>query len=256
MDDHSLVALAAQLAQQAGSAILAIRRHGFKTVSKPDQSPVTDADIASQRLILAGLESATPDIPVVAEELPDSAVHLARPCFWLVDPLDGTREFAAGLDEFVVAIGLVRDRRVVLGAVAAPATGELFTGIVGQGAWKHIEGDNCRIRVREVPPGGAVALISRHDANDPGIRPKLEGRAIARTIEMGSAIKFCRIAEGAADFYPRPGRTMEWDTGAPQAILEAAGGAVLTSDGQPLTYGKANWENPSFLCTGGRPRAE
>lgn len=145
---------------------------------------------------------------------------------------------------------------MVLGAVAAPAIGQLFTGILGRGAWKRTEGNDRPIHVRDVPEGGTVALISRHDADDPRLKPMLAGHPIAKAIEMGSAIKLFRIAEGAADFYPRPGRTMEWDTGAAQAVLEAAGGAVLTLDSQPLNYGNANWENPSFLCTGGRPHAE
>ena len=250
MDDVHLLFLAARLAEEAGAAILAVRASGYKVAEKSDRSPVTDADIVSQQVILAGLKSATPDIPVVAEELPANATGPLRNVFWMVDPLDGTREFAAGRDEFVVNIGLVRDHKVVLGAVAAPARHEVFTGIVGQGAWKRSDGREMPIHVRNVPSDGAIALISRHDANDQGLPSMLAKHKVANTIKMGSGLKFCWIAEGQADLYVRPGRTMEWDTAAPHAVLEAAGGIVMTTDCQPLIYGKPDWENPSFACVG------
>lgn len=248
--DQNLLSLAVRLAQEAAIVVLAIRSRGFKVTAKPDHSPVTEADIASQALILAGLRSATPGIPVIAEESPTRRISSA--CFWLVDPLDGTREFAAGLDEFVVNIGLVQNRRVVLGVVAVPALDQLFLGIVGQGAWKRIAGADIPIRVRDEPRDGAIVLTSRHDADDPRLIPMLAGHRVARSVKMGSALKFCRIAEGLADLYVRPGRTMEWDTAAPHAIVEAAGGAVLTMEGRPLGYGKPSWENPALICTGAR----
>jgi 3'(2'), 5'-bisphosphate nucleotidase len=171
MDDNSLLSLAARLAEEAGAAILAVRERGYSVAEKPDQSPVTDADMVSQRLIVEGLMAAVPDIPIIAEESPVIGNETIQRVFWLVDPLDGTREFASGLDEFVVNIGLVRDHKVALGAVAAPARQEVFTGLVGCGAWKRSAGTEMPIHVRDVSPSGPVALISRHDADDRRLSP-------------------------------------------------------------------------------------
>ena len=143
-----------------------------------------------------------------------------------MDPLDGTREFAAGRDEFTVNIGLVRDGRPVLGAVGVPALGELFGGVIGPRprAWKRTVAGEHDIRARTPPPDGLHVLASRSLANDPRLQAYLQGRAVAGVTNMGSALKIVRVAEGAADLYPRFGRTMEWDTAAPHAVLEAAGG--------------------------------
>jgi 3'(2'), 5'-bisphosphate nucleotidase len=252
MTDPELLALAADLAGKAAQAILAVRARGFDVDTKSDASPVTEADRAAEELILAGLRAATPEIQVVAEEeIAAGHVRTVTAEYWLVDPLDGTREFAKGYDEFTVNVGLVRGGRAVLGAVAVPATGEMFTGILGQGAWKSEHGGPPRpIAAREVPEEGATLLGSRHHSVDSRLDAFVEGKRIARIIPMGSALKFLRLAEGAADIYPRFGRTMEWDTAAPQAVLEAAGGKVTLFDGTPLAYGKPDWANPSFLCTG------
>jgi len=252
MDDQALLGLAADLARQAGATILAIRARGFDTVRKADASPVTEADRAAEALILAGLRRATPDIPAVAEEaIAAGDVPPPADTFWLVDPLDGTREFIALRDDFAVNVGLVRDGRVVLGAVGVPARGELFGGIVGRGAWKRDSAGERVIRARRIPAAGAVVVASRYYAADPRLAEFLQQRKVASVVNMGSAVKFCRLAEGVADLYPRFGRTMEWDTGAPQAVLEAAGGAVRTlAGGERLRYGKPGWENPAFVCTG------
>ncbi len=252
MDDAALLSLAADLAKQAGAAILAIRARGFDTLRKADASPVTEADHAAEALIVAGLRRATPDIPVVAEE-EIAAGHVPRVAstFWLVDPLDGTKEFAALRDDFAVNIGLVRDGRAVLGAVGVPAQGELYGGIVGVGAWKRDAAGERRISARRVPAAGLDVIASRAHANDERMSAYLAGRAVNSVINAGSALKFCRLAEGVADLYPRFGRTMEWDTGAPQAVLEAAGGAVrVLETGETLRYGKDGWDNPHFVCTG------
>ena len=252
MDDTALLHLAADLARQAGATILAIRARGFDTRHKADASPVTEADHAAETLIVAGLRRATPDIPVVAEEeiaaghVPDHADAL-----WLVDPLDGTREFANGLDDFAVCIGLVRDGRPVLGAVAVPAHGELFGGIVGAGAWKRTAAGERRIATRRAPADGLDVIASRAHANDERLAAYLAGRRVRSLRNVGSALKFCRVAEGSADLYPRFGTTCEWDTAAPQAVVEAAGGAVRMIDsGEPLGYAKPRWLNPHFVCTG------
>ncbi|HSU04293.1 MAG TPA: 3'(2'),5'-bisphosphate nucleotidase CysQ [Acetobacteraceae bacterium] len=251
MDDTSLISLAADLALQAGEAILAVRASGFDVLRKEDASPVTAADHAAEAIIVKGLRAATPDIPVIAEE-EVAAGRITAPAaqYWLVDPLDGTREFTAGNNEFAVNIGLVRDGRAYLGVVAVPAMGELFGGIVGHGAWKRTSSGEQPIAARLAPAEGLTVLASRYHGNQSRLDAFLEGRKIAVVINFGSAVKFCRLAEGVADLYPRFGRTMEWDTAAPQALLEAAGGSVRRLDGDPLGYGKPGWENPHFVCTG------
>jgi 3'(2'), 5'-bisphosphate nucleotidase len=251
MNDQALLELAAALALKAGSAILDIRARGFDVQHKQDASPVTEADHAAEAIILHGLREALPDIPAIAEE-EVAAGHITGPTsqFWLVDPLDGTREFAAGKDEFVVNVGLVRNGRVALGVVAVPALGELFGGIVGQGAWKRAGSHEVPIHTRMPPPDGLVVVASRLHGDTAQLDKFLDGRKVAKRINYGSALKFCRLAEGLADVYPRFGRTMEWDTAAPQAVLEAAGGMVCTLEGAPLHYGKPGWENPHFICSG------
>ncbi|MDR3535509.1 MAG: 3'(2'),5'-bisphosphate nucleotidase CysQ [Acetobacteraceae bacterium] len=253
-DDAALIELAADLALQAGAAILKIRARGFDVERKEDRSPVTEADRAAEAIIVAALRAAEPDIPVIAEEeVAGGRITAACPQFWLVDPLDGTREFAAGRDEFAVNIGLVRDGVAALGVVGIPAAGELFGGILGKGAWKRTDAGQVAVSARPVPDEGLTVLASRYHGSSERLDSFLAGRKVARLINFGSSVKFCRLAEGIADLYPRFGRTMEWDTCAPQAVLEAAGGTVRTFDGARLAYGKAGWENPHFVCTGRLP---
>jgi 3'(2'), 5'-bisphosphate nucleotidase len=251
MESAVLLAHAAELARHAGAAILAVRARGFDVISKHDQTPVTAADHAAEALIVEALRRLTPSIPVVAEEeVAAGRIAPAAPAYWLVDPLDGTREFAAGRDEFTVNIGLVRDGKPVLGVVGVPAYGELFGGIVGEHAWKRTAAGERRIHTRAPPAEGLVVLASRSHANDKRLQAYLQGRHVASITNIGSGLKVCRLAEGVADLYPRFGRTMEWDTAAPQAVLEAAGGTVTLFDGTPLSYGKSGWVNPPFVCTG------
>jgi 3'(2'), 5'-bisphosphate nucleotidase len=250
-DPQTLLDLAARLAREAAAAIMVARARGCAVETKPDDSPVTEADRTAEAIIVAALRAATPEIPVVAEE-EVAAGRAVSPgaMFWLVDPLDGTREFAAGRPEFAVNVGLVRDGAPLLGAVALPATGELFGGIVGAGAWKEDGAVRRPIAARAAPAEGPVVLGSRHYADDPRIAAFAAAHRAQRLVNLGSAVKFCRVAEGEADLYPRFGVTMEWDTAAPQAIVEAAGGAVVTADGLPLRYGKLGWRNPDFVCRG------
>jgi 3'(2'), 5'-bisphosphate nucleotidase len=251
MDDTSLLALAAGLALEAGEAILAVRARGFDVQRKEDKSPVTEADHAAEAIIVKGLRNACPDLPVIAEEeVAGGRITAPTSQYWLVDPLDGTREFAAGNNEFAVNIGLVRDGRAYLGVVGVPARGELYGGVVGHGAWKRTRGGETAISARRPPAEGLTVLASRYHGDQSRLDAFLAGRKIAEVINFGSAVKFCRLAEGRADLYPRFGRTMEWDTAAPQAVLEAAGGTVRRLDGADLTYGKPGWENPHFVCTG------
>jgi 3'(2'), 5'-bisphosphate nucleotidase len=254
MNDTGLLDLAATLADKAGAEIRAIRDRGFRIQHKADQSVVTEADEAAEAIILSGLRTALPGCIVVAEEaVAAGAVPQAAPEFWLVDPLDGTREFSNGGDDFAVNIGLVRDGRPALGVVGVPATGEIFGGIVGVGAWRQKDGARHPLAARLCPPEGLTVVASRHHGDAAMLDRFLAGRAVARLVNFGSSLKFCRLAEGQADLYPRFGRTMEWDTCAPQAVLEAAGGMVETLDGRPLLYGKPGWDNPHFVCWGRRP---
>jgi 3'(2'), 5'-bisphosphate nucleotidase len=254
MDDDGLIALAAALALEAGAAILAVRERGFDVVRKEDRSPVTEADHAAEAIIVTGLRRAAPGIPVIAEEeVAGGRMTAPAPEYWLVDPLDGTREFAAGNDEFAVNIGLVRNGKPALGVVGIPAAGELFGGIVGRRAWKRIGSHEVSVSARLPPAEGLTVLASRYHGNSTRLDDFLRDKRVARVINFGSSVKFCRLAEGIADLYPRFGRTMEWDTCAPQAVLEAAGGSVQTFDGSDLHYGKPNWENPHFVCTGRVP---
>ena len=251
MNDTALLALAAGLAEQAAAFILAVRARGFDTQRKSDQSPVTEADHGAELLIAAGLREAAPAIPVVAEEeCAAGADPHATPAYWLVDPLDGTREFAAGRDQFTVNIGLIRNGWPALGVVAVPVTGELFGGIVGRGAWKRGASGEQPITARIPPAEGLTVAASRHHANDSRLTEYLAQYKVAHLANYGSALKIVRVAEGAADLYPRIGRTMEWDTAGPQAVLEAAGGRLVDMAGARLGYGKPRWENPHFVCWG------
>jgi len=251
MTDKELLDLAVRLVGLAAVEILEVQKAGFAVDKKSDHSPVTIADTRAEKIITAGLRQAAADIPVIAEEeVAAGKITEAGATFWLVDPLDGTREFAAGRPEFAVNIGLVREGRVVLGAVASPATHEIYAGIVGVGAWKIVGGVWHPISARPAPAEGLTIVASRHYKDDPAMAVFLADYNIASVTNIGSALKFCLVAEGRADFYPRLGRTMEWDTAAPQAVVEAAGGRVLTLDGAEMPYGKPGFENPHFLCWG------
>ncbi len=248
---QDLLSLAARLAGEAASLINNIREGGFAVSQKTDLSPVTVADHQAEALITSGLRAATPDIPVVAEEeVAAGRVTQPGPRFWLVDPLDGTREFAAGRDEFAVCIGLIMDGAPILGAVAVPAQRALYFGMKGQGAWRRQGGAERRIAARRAPGTGLTVFASRHYRDAPELKACLARHKVARLVNIGSALKFLRLAEGEGDFYPRLGPTMEWDTAAPQAVLEAAGGVVLTGERAPLRYGKPGWINPDFLAWG------
>jgi 3'(2'), 5'-bisphosphate nucleotidase len=252
-EDADLLALAVTLAEQAGAEICRIRARGFAVQHKADRSVVTEADHAAEALIVHGLRQALPGCIVVAEE--ENAAGLvvdAAEAFWLVDPLDGTREFTSGGTDFAVNIGLVRHGRAVLGAVGVPDSGAVYSGIVGVGAWHQLHGNRTPISARLPPAAGLTVVASRHHGDRGRLDAFLGGRAVAEVVNFGSSLKFCRVAEGRADLYPRFGRTMEWDTCAPHAVLEAAGGAVETLDGHPLVYGKTGWDNPHFVCCGRR----
>ena len=239
------------LSLEAGGVILDVYRTVFDVAGKSDGSPVTEADARAEALLLAGLRRMTPGTPVVAEEsvaagdIPDVGSE-----FWLVDPLDGTREFISRNGEFTVNIALVRDGVPVLGVVYAPAIDALYEGANGLGATRTVSGTRQPVTARRPLSEGLTVVASRSHGDMDEIARFLGGHRVASLLQVGSSLKLCRVAEGAADLYPRLGRTMEWDIAAGQAVLEAAGGRVETLDGRPLRYGKPGFENPHFVAFG------
>jgi 3'(2'), 5'-bisphosphate nucleotidase len=253
-DRHAeLLEVARQAARAASEAILDIYAGDFAVRSKEDRSPVTLADERAEAIIIAALATAAPDIPVIAEE---QAARLglaasAPPRFWLVDPLDGTREFIARNGEFTVNIGLVEGDRSVLGIVHVPVTGITYAGN-GLGTATRQTGDQkpVAIAARRAPPSGAIIAHSRSHRDEGRLDVYAASLPGARRLITGSSVKFCLLAAGEADFYPRFGATMEWDTAAGQAVLEAAGGRALTLDGARLAYAKPGMRNPDFIASG------
>jgi len=252
---EELLALAVEAALRAGPPILAIYAGDFSVRRKEDQSPVTLADEHAEAAILELLERETPEIACVAEERASKygTVGAAPKRFWVVDPLDGTKEFIARNGEFTVNVALVEGDAPVLGAVLVPALGLLYVG-AGPGTAKRRRGDGAfePIASRHIPDRAAVVLHSRSHANETRLADFVAQYPGAIRQVSGSAVKFCRLAEGAADLYPRFGTTMEWDTAAGQAVLEAAGGGVATLDGQRLRYAKPDFRNPDFIARGQR----
>jgi 3'(2'), 5'-bisphosphate nucleotidase len=241
----------AEAARAAGEEAMAIYSTDFAVAEKPDASPVTQADRRAEAVILARLAELTPDVPVVSEEQV-AAVPTLPPgnSFWLVDPLDGTKEFIRRNGEFTINIALIEDARPVLGVVHAPALQRLFRGIEGLGAWVEDAHGTRPIRCRRAPEAGLTVVASRSHGDAPALERFLAGRSVAAQTSAGSSLKFCVIAAGEADLYPRLGRTMEWDTAAGHAVLGAAGGRVATLDGAELRYGKPGLDNQHFVASG------
>jgi len=241
----------ATIARRAGDEILAVYATDFTVRGKADASPVTEADERAERLIVPALQALAPDIPVVAEEaVAAGQVPAIGARFWLVDPLDGTKEFVSRNGEFTVNIALVVDGAPVLGVVLAPALGRLFAGAAGVGAWVEDAAGRRPIRCRRPPAEGLTVVASRSHGDAAALDAFLAGRKVASLASAGSSLKLCLVAAGEADLYPRLGRTMEWDIAAGHAVLAAAGGAVRTLDGAPLRYGKPGFENPHFAAWG------
>lgn len=243
------LASACIFARDAGQLIMTYFRGDMNARNKGDHSPVTDADVAANGLIVKALHEMAPHIPIIAEE-DDELGMGGHETFWLVDPLDGTRSFVRGETEFTVNIGLIHQHKPVMGVIYVPATGILYHGQVGKGAWREGGlGQSVPIAVRKPAEDGLVVVKSRS-------HPSAATQAFLDTIKVktmiagSSSVKFCQVAEGAADIYPRFGRTMEWDTAAGHAILDAAGGRVVNVDGTPFLYGKAGYENPPFIAYG------
>lgn len=238
----------------AGEAIMAVYAQDFDVRQKLDKTPVTEADLAAERVIVEILQTAFPDIPIVSEELVDAeGLPPASSRFWVVDPLDGTREFVAKNGEFSVCIGLVEDGRPVLGVLHGPAVGLTYAANGPGTATRQRRGGAIEpIRAREASPDGFVVVHSRSHENSRRIGEFLQNFSVLERKKCGSALKFGLIAAGEADLYPRFGTTMEWDTAAGQAILEAAGGRVETITGATLTYGKPGLKNDGFIAWGRR----
>ncbi|MFN4090442.1 MAG: 3'(2'),5'-bisphosphate nucleotidase CysQ [Alphaproteobacteria bacterium] len=252
-----LLDAACDIARAAGGVIMPyFRDPALATRRKADASPVTVADEEAEAVILEGLARLTPGVPVVAEEevaagrVPD----ISGGRFWLVDPLDGTKEFLARRPEFTVNLALVEDRRPVLGVVYVPAADDLYAGGIGVGAYMEPAGAERRpIAARRVDPEGVTVAVSRTYGSGVQLSTFLSHYVVTDQITAGSSIKFCLIARGVADIYPRYGGSSEWDTAAGHAVLAAAGGTVTdTADRTELTYAKPRFSNPDFIAWGRR----
>lgn len=253
----ALLASIAELARRAGDRILEVYAHPFEVTRKADESPLTIADIRAHQVIVAGLAALTPQIPVLSEEASDIPfrVRKAWSRYWLVDPLDGTKEFVSRNGEFTVNIALIDDHVPVLGVVSVPTRRTVYTGSRSGGAFRQIaEQAATPIHVtQDVPP--VLRVVGSRSHRDAETDERISRLGPHELVAVGSSLKFCLIAEGQADFYPRFGPTSEWDTAAAQAVVEAAGGAVTTLDGQPLRYNtKESLLNPGFLVFADRTR--
>lgn len=236
----------------AAKIVMDVYHTDFEVVVKGDNSPVTLADKQAEAVIVPALKKLLPDVPVVAEEAAAEGAVLAHGFkrFWLVDPLDGTKEFINRNGEFTVNVALIEEGRPVLGVVAAPAIGQLFAGALGAGAFVEDANGRCALACRRVPEAGLTVVASRSHGDTESLAAFLQGRKLAEVRSAGSSLKLCLVASGQADLYPRLGRTMEWDIAAGHAVLSAAGGSVTTLDGAPLLYGKNGFDNPYFVAKG------
>ncbi len=251
----SLLPAITQAAETAGESIMEIYATDFDVDRKADNSPVTQADLAAEAIILAVLSELTPDIPVIAEEEMSAGTSPSNigDRFWLVDPLDGTREFLDRNDDFTVNIGLINCGAPVLGVVHLPVQKRTYTGLSGVGATCSVKAGPAKpIAVRNAPADGITLVSSLRHGEPAALERFLRGKNIAKRMVRGSSLKFCVVAAGEADIYPRFGPTMEWDTAAGHAVLNAAGGCITTVDGAPLRYGKEGFLNPNFIAWGDR----
>lgn len=260
-DDGLMLEIFERLALAAGREVMRVFREGYAVDRKSDSSPVTEADRESEKIILAGLRTAFPNIPCVAEEEASAGVvppHLDG-AFFLIDPLDGTKEFVNRRTDFTVNIALVRHGVPEVGVVFAPCTGRFFSGRPGRAESLEINGDYQIVGRRPISVRTAaapLAVVASRSHNTPETEAYIRDLGAAEIVSVGSSLKFCLLASAEADVYPRFGRTMEWDTAAGDAVLRAAGGMTRTLDGQPLVYGKRrqsddeDFANPHFIASG------
>ncbi len=249
----SLIDPVVALAEEAGRAILKVYATDFDVQSKDDDSPLTQADLASNRCIVAGLKVLTPEIPIISEEfgLPEFDVRGRWDRYWLIDPLDGTKEFVNRNGEFTVNIALIDHQEPVFGVVHVPVQQKTYIGCEGVGAERR-DGDGSKkpIRVSGVSRS-PVRVVGSRSHRGASLDAYLRNLGKYDMVPMGSSLKFCVIAEGGADLYPRLGLTSEWDTAAAQAVVEQAGGKVVTLDGRPMKYNtKVDILNPHFFVIG------
>jgi 3'(2'), 5'-bisphosphate nucleotidase len=241
------------LARKAGDAILEVYASDFDVQSKDDESPLTQADLAAHRRIVAGLAELTPELPVISEEggLPPFARRSQWPTYWLIDPLDGTREFVNRNGEFTVNIALVNEGRPVFGVVHVPVLRKTYVGCEGHGAELRADGEpprSIRVAGNSARP---VRVVGSRSHRGSSLDAFIDNLGDCELVPMGSSLKFCVVAEGGADVYPRLGPTSEWDTAAAQAVVEQAGGSVVTLDGNPMKYNqKEDILNPYFVVIG------
>lgn len=254
MDPTFLLEPLGAACRQAGEAIRLIREDGFVVESKNDASPVTEADRAAEQILLSALKEQAPDVPVIAEEeVAAGRIPESGRCFFLVDPLDGTKEFVRGGQDYTVNVGLVVEGQPVLGLVYAPEQRRLYSGIVGQHAWlEDHDGARTMLRTRLPESARSLTVVASKSHLNAATLAYLEtlGTPYERAA-IGSSLKFCLLAEGSAHLYPRLSPTSEWDTAAGHAVLLAAGGRVDGPDGRPLIYGKAGFLNFGFVATSG-----
>jgi len=240
-----------KIADEASEKVLHIYQSDFKVNYKEDHSPITAADIASHDIIVKGLRQISRDIPILSEEGAEIPWEERKKWrrFWLIDPIDGTKDFTQRTGEFTVNIAMIEDGEPVMGVVTAPALKEAFWGIKGEGAhMRDRTGMVHRIRVAE--PKDTLRVVASKNHLNEETRAFIETLGSHETVQAGSSLNFCRIAEGHADIYPRMGPTSEWDTAAAHTVLVAAGGKVQTPEGHPLVYGKENILNPNFIAAG------
>lgn len=251
MHYNSILPDVIKVADEASEKVLHIYQSDFKVNYKEDDSPITAADLASHDIITRGLRNISRDIPILSEEGADISweerKHWRR--FWLIDPIDGTKDFTQRTGEFTVNIALIEDGVPVLGVVTAPALKEAFWGIKGEGAFKRDRTGHVH-RIRTSEPRDPLRIVASKNHLNNETRAFIDGLGAHETLQAGSSLKFCRIAEGHADIYPRMGPTSEWDTGAAHAVLLAAGGNVKTFEGNALAYGKEQILNPNFIAAG------
>ena len=251
IDEPRLLDALAVAARDAGAEILKLVAAGFEVETKSDESPVTVCDRAAEAIILAALAEAAPGVPVIAEEeVAAGRIPAHGDVYFLVDPLDGTKEFVRGGDDYTVNIGLIVGGEPRLGVVYAPATDRLHAGLVGWGAW--LEDGGARRAIATRPLGEARdAVASKSHFNQATADYLEQAIGACEHVSVGSSLKFCIVAEGRADIYPRLSPTSEWDTAAGHAVLVAAGGRVDGLDGRPLRYGKTAFLNRGFCATAG-----
>lgn len=250
-DPVEMQAALIEVTREAGQVIMDIYNTDFEVRGKSDDSPVTEADEKAEAVIIAALRKLAPEIPIIAEEaVAAGKIEQIAERFWLVDPLDGTREFVNRNGEFTVNIALIEDGKPVLGVVYAPAIDQLFAGCVGHGAQVTEAGETRDITIRDIPAAGLTVVASRSHGDPEALKQFLGDQKVAEVRNAGSSLKICLVAAGEADLYPRLGRTMEWDIAAGHAVLRAAGGRLTDLERNDLGYGKPGFENPHFLAFG------